>query len=232
MDDDRGGLGGEIAARPLHFIWLLDVSGSMAADGKMQALNVAVREAIPHLSQAAQTNPGAQLLVRALTFGTSVSWVVPQPLAIEDFRWVDLHHEERGLTEMGLAIRELTGQMKVLAKESRGYAPVAVLVSDGQPTNTKDPSLRAAMEELLAEPWGAKAIRRAVGIGRDADLDALKQFIGHPEIDPYRADNPEELAAALKFVSTVAVQAAAAPGQDAVASTLPPPEPVDTGPVW
>src|SRR3954471_14342689 len=106
MGDDRGGLGGDIAARPLHFIWLLDVSGSMAADGKMQALNVAVREAVPHLAQAAQSNPGAQLLGRAVAFGPSVRWVIPQPTPIESFRWVDLEPEVRGLTELGLAIRE------------------------------------------------------------------------------------------------------------------------------
>ena len=29
--------GGELATRPLHFIWIADGSGSMAADGKIQA---------------------------------------------------------------------------------------------------------------------------------------------------------------------------------------------------
>ena len=38
--------GGELAARPLHFIWIADCSGSMAVDGKIQSLNTAIREAI------------------------------------------------------------------------------------------------------------------------------------------------------------------------------------------
>ena len=29
--------GGELASRPLHFIWLADCSGSMSIDGKIQA---------------------------------------------------------------------------------------------------------------------------------------------------------------------------------------------------
>ena len=29
--------GGELATRPLHFIWIADCSGSMATDGKIQA---------------------------------------------------------------------------------------------------------------------------------------------------------------------------------------------------
>src|ERR1700683_1465271 len=41
--------GGQMAARPLHFIWLADGSGSMRVDGKIQALNNAIREAIPHM---------------------------------------------------------------------------------------------------------------------------------------------------------------------------------------
>lgn len=37
--------GGEMATRPLHFIWIADCSGSMGIDGKIQALNNAIREA-------------------------------------------------------------------------------------------------------------------------------------------------------------------------------------------
>ena len=41
--------GGALASRPLHFIWVADCSGSMSVDGKIQALNNAIREAIPHM---------------------------------------------------------------------------------------------------------------------------------------------------------------------------------------
>ena len=33
--------GGRLSTRPLHFFWLADCSGSMAADGKTQALRLA-----------------------------------------------------------------------------------------------------------------------------------------------------------------------------------------------
>ena len=36
--------GGELATRPLHFIWIADCSGSMSVDGKIQALNTAIRD--------------------------------------------------------------------------------------------------------------------------------------------------------------------------------------------
>ena len=51
--------GGAMASRPLHFIWMVDCSGSMAADGKVQSLNSAIREALPHMADVARENPNA-----------------------------------------------------------------------------------------------------------------------------------------------------------------------------
>ncbi len=66
--------GGELATRPLHFIWITDSSGSMRIDGKIQALNNAIREAIPHMQRVADDNPYAQILVRAIKFSSSAQW--------------------------------------------------------------------------------------------------------------------------------------------------------------
>src|SRR5262245_14819027 len=55
--------GTSLARRPLHFIVVADCSGSMASDGKMQALNTALRETIPHLVDVAAQNPHADVLL-------------------------------------------------------------------------------------------------------------------------------------------------------------------------
>ena len=39
-----------LANRPLHFIFIADVSGSMGTRGKIQALNNAIREAMQKLA--------------------------------------------------------------------------------------------------------------------------------------------------------------------------------------
>ena len=57
---------------------LLDGSGSMAADGKIDALNRAISEALPSLRELNAQNPFADLLVRAIVFadgpvGTSLT---------------------------------------------------------------------------------------------------------------------------------------------------------------
>src|SRR5947209_19363506 len=102
-------LGGAMATRPLHFIWILDCSGSMQADGKIQALNNAIREAIPHMRKEADQNPNARVLVRAVKFATGAQWHVSQPVAVEDFRWTDLVAD--GVTDMGRALKLVAEQL-------------------------------------------------------------------------------------------------------------------------
>ena len=60
--------GAQLAARPLHVVFLLDCSGSMATDGKIDALNRAVRETLPALQDLVAQNPFVDVRVRVLTF--------------------------------------------------------------------------------------------------------------------------------------------------------------------
>ena len=70
--------GGEMASRPLHFIWIVDCSGSMGADGKIQALNTAIDESLPGMRQVAAENPNADVLIRAIAFSHGAQWHVSQ----------------------------------------------------------------------------------------------------------------------------------------------------------
>ena len=82
--------GGELATRPLHFIWLTDCSGSMSIEGKIQALNTAIHEAIPHMRKVSDENPNADILVRAVKFSNGAQWHVSQATPVTDFTWTDL----------------------------------------------------------------------------------------------------------------------------------------------
>ena len=70
----------------------------------------------------------------------------------------------------------------------------------------------------------------AIGIGRDADLDSLKRFIGHSEINPVRADNPDQLVSYLRWASTVAIGASSVARSNRLHE--PPPRPDDESLVW
>lgn len=223
--------GGELASRPLHFIWICDCSGSMAADGKIQALNNAIREATPHMQKVADENPNAQVLVRAIKFSNSAQWHISQPTPIEDFKWTDLSAE--GVTDMGKALMLLAEQLRIPPMTDRALPPVLVLISDGQPTD----DFGSGLKTLLELPWGKKAVRVAIAIGADADQRVLDKFIANPELKPLLANSPESLVKYIKWVSTAVLKSASQPPSqvkvDPAASNVPippPPAPPDPEP--
>jgi uncharacterized protein YegL len=204
--------GGELATRPLHFIWITDCSGSMKTDGKIQALNVAIHEAIPHMQKVGAENPNAQVLVRAIKFSSGAQWHISQPTPVEDFKWEDLRAD--GVTDMGKALSMVAEQLKIPPMTDRALPPVLVLISDGQPTD----SFERGLKELMEQPWGKKAVRIAIAIGSDADYDVLQKFIGHVEIKPLQANNPESLVNYIKWVSTAVLKSASSPASQSATS--------------
>lgn len=197
--------GGKLSSRPLHFIWLADVSGSMNQDGKIQALNNAIREVIPHMREVANENPNAEVLVRTITFSTGAKWYSPEPIPLEKFEWQDLRAD--GVTDMGKALSLLAQAMKVPPMENRALPPVLVLITDGLPSD----DFETGLKDLMAEPWGQKAVRLAIGIGTDADMDVLQKFIGTHKIKPLSANNPEALVQSIKWASTVVLKQVTTP---------------------
>jgi uncharacterized protein YegL len=207
--------GGELATRPLHFIWMADCSGSMDVDGKIQSLNTAIKEAIPNMQSVADENPNAQVLVRAIRFSSGAQWHVSQPTEIADFRWDDLTAE--GVTDMGKALTMVAEQLRIPPMTERALPPVLVLISDGQPTDDYASGLKALMDQ----PWGRKAVRIAIAIGEDADTEVLQKFIGNPELKPLQANNPEALVKYIKWVSTAVLKSASAPASQTSDSATP-----------
>ncbi len=196
-------LGPRLATKPLHLYWLLDTSGSMGVDGKMDALNEAMRVSIEAVRQTASETPGVQVLAGVITFAHDAEWLTPEPIAIEQLEWNDVPAVDRGTTELGRAIELATTSIRRAAESGRGLPPALVLVSDGKPTDLKVPSFGESLRRLAATPWGAKASRVAIGIGRDADMDALNRFVGHDELPALRASDAAELTHYLRWASTV-----------------------------
>ncbi|UCM87833.1 vWA domain-containing protein [Streptomyces marincola] len=216
-----------MASRPLHFIWLLDCSGSMGINGKITQLNYAIREAIPEMRKAADDNPGAELLVRALTFSAGAAWHLAEPTPVHDFTWDDVH--THSTTDLGAALRMVSEVLKTPPMPGRALRPVLALVSDGLPTDDWRSGLRA----VDATPWGKRAVRVAIGIGEDSDRAMLKEFLANPEQEPLRVNNPKQLVAAIRWASTVAVATASTPtvgGDHQLAKPLDRAPTVTTGP--
>lgn len=222
-----------MASRPLHFIWITDCSGSMGGQ-KIQSLNYAIRNAIPSMRDVASENPNAKVLVRAIKFSSGAQWHIDDATVVDKFEWNDL--QAGGLTDLGTALSMVADQLKIPPMSERALPPVLVMLSDGQPTD----DYMAGLSKLLSLPWGKKAVKIAIAIGEDADIDVLQSFIDDPERAPLQANNSDALVHYIKWASTAVVKAASAPpsqlkGQSIksnVAIPTPPPADVSNDDVW
>lgn len=201
--------GGELATRPLEFIWLADCSISMKNSGKIEALNEAIRKSIPHMQEVAYENPNAQVYIRAIKFSSGAQWHIEERVPVEAFEWDDL--SVSGVTDLGAALMMLKEALKVSEMSERALPPVVVLISDGQPTD----DYKTALASLMEEPWAVKAVKIAIAIGRSANQRILKEFCGDNGIDVLSADNAQTLVEYIKWVSTVVLQAASSPASQA-----------------
>lgn len=185
-----------MANRPLHFFWMVDCSSSMAGD-RIGAVNHAIQECIEPMREEAAGNPNAQLYIHTLKFASGASWVTAEPVPIEEFAWEDV--EANGITDMGKAFELLAGQLSMPPMPDRALPPVIVLLTDGYPTD----DWKRPLEKLLKMPWGKKAVKVAIAIGKDAERSVLEAFTGNPEA-VLDAGNPEVLTHFIKWASTVA----------------------------
>lgn len=188
--------GGALANRPLHFFWMVDCSSSMAGD-RIGAVNHAIQECIEPMREEAAGNPNAQLYIHTLKFASGASWVTAEPVPIEEFAWEDV--EASGITDMGKAFELLAGRLSMPPMPARALPPVIVLLTDGYPTD----DWKRPLEKLLKMPWGKKAVKVAIAIGKDAERSVLEAFTGNPEA-VLDAGNPEVLTHFIKWASTVA----------------------------
>ncbi|WP_182481205.1 vWA domain-containing protein [Nocardioides immobilis] len=224
-------LGGALARKPLHFIFVLDVSGSMMRGGRIQALNNAISEVLPHLKDEARANPHAEMLIRVLAFANEPRWVIEEPTPVDQIHWERLEAVPRGFTELGSALLTLTEALALLDEGTSAYPPAIILVSDGRPTQSSGTTFAEGLQALLNNRWGATAVRLALGVGRDADMHSLRRFIGDEDVPLLRADNPEQLVEYIVWASKAASKVASRPIVGGGGLTAAPPSPIGD-PIW
>lgn len=187
--------GGGISRRPLHFIILADCSGSMRGESgeKIQALNFAIADMLPHLAAWEESQELAHIMVRVLSFADVPVWHVEEPTPVGKLRWKALNYVRQGRTNMAPAFEAVAEVLQAGRLEKRALRPALLLITDGLPT---DPPGRfeAGLEALMAIPAGRSALRLAVAIGRDASSEALNRFIGDPTVPVLVADSTDQIA--------------------------------------
>lgn len=188
-----GGL--SIQEKVMHLIFLIDTSGSMAANAKIQSLNAALEEVMPALRHEAAELVGIDPHVRVVAFSSQPRWVQEAPQPLENFWWQDIAADARGLTELGLALDFVR---RSLDQHEHGLPPAIVLLTDGMPTDTFGPTFLEGLQRLDAHPVGRVSTRAAIAIGSDADIESLESFVAAANGEVVAAVDPQELTAMLR----------------------------------
>jgi uncharacterized protein YegL len=162
---------------------------------RIDALNAAMREALPAMARIAGENPEAQVLLSIASFSDRVYWLAErQPL--DNVAWTDLGTQ--GSTALGQALREAGDRLTLERVGHRALPPLVVVVSDGQPTDRYEDGLAA----FKAQPWAVKAVKVAIAVP-GADEDALALFTGDRAL-VLKADSAAALVEYIKWADTPA----------------------------
>ena len=174
---------GVMPRRVMTLFLLVDTSGSMTVNGNIGKVNSAIEEMIPLLQEVSDENADAEIKIAVLEFSNGCRWVTrdatgnPGVESLETFFWNDL--EASGLTDMGAAFTELESKLSrsaFLASATGAYAPVIILLSDGQPTD----NIQTGLDKLKHNNWYKAATKIAIAVD-DGDTTALSGFTGTNE---------------------------------------------------
>jgi uncharacterized protein YegL len=173
---------------------MADTSGSMGIEGKIEALNSALKDMIS--SFASEGRMRAEIHLSIVTFGGS---------ATTHLKMVPAHQIEHveplvatGGTPLGAAcdlVRELIEDKETIP--SRAYRPVIILASDGYPTD----NYQNAFTKLIDSERANKATRFALSIGNDADNQLLGSFGNDLEAPLFYAKNASEISRFFRAVT-------------------------------
>lgn len=190
-----------VPRRTMTLFFLIDTSGSMSGT-KIGAVNDAIVNVLPMLEEISSSNPDAEIKVAALEFSNGTKWLYNEPKSVEDFKWIDV--QAGGLTSLGEACQELSSKLSrsgYMKSASGSYAPAIILLSDGGPTDNFD----GGLQTLQGNNWFKNAIRIAIAIGDDADLNVLSRFTGNSEA-VIKVQNIDALKQIIRIVAVTSSQ--------------------------
>lgn len=192
---------GQLAKGIFPIIFLMDKSGSMEADAKIDQLNSVIPDIITGvLKPIEEENPKARMQVAAIRFD-DIADIHHEFSALDNFSWSPL--AAKGGTSTAQAIRLAASLLTVDYIGERYYEPLLVLVSDGEYTDQKE-VYEASIDDLKQSPIGSNA--RCVAIvckdqRGEFNEAAFKRFVTNVETDLILVHDASQLARIIKLVT-------------------------------
>ena len=162
-----GGMSTKGTQKILNIFFVVDISGSMRADRRIDAVNEAFTQMVPALRQVQlDCMSEFELRIAIMTFDETARWIVaPTPI-------LEYSHEEidcsKWVTYFSRAFRTLGEKLtrnEYMAHTGKIAQPYIMLMTDGEPT--KDDNYQPELDNLLENSWFRHAQRFAVLIGTD-----------------------------------------------------------------
>ena len=188
-----------IARKKLTIFFIIDTSGSMNG-ARIGTVNTVMEEVLPEIRGIGGSDSDIQLAI--MTFDSEIKWMYDTPRPLEDIKWTELTAQM--WTDFGGAMKELNSKLSknaYMGSASLSFAPVLFLLSDGYP----NPGYQTELENIKKNKWFKYALKVAVGIGDDADMNALAEFTGNPETT-VKVNNGKALARMIKFLTVTSSQ--------------------------
>lgn len=179
----------------LPVVLLLDVSGSMSYDGKIEKLYEATKKMIKTFVDLELKETTIDIAI--ITFGSSVSLHTPMT-SVKNIASLKPFSAGGG-TPLGEAFLMATDMMddNTILPKGKIYKPAVIVVSDGRP----DSGWRKGFATFEAGDRASKSQRFAVAIGNDRDEEMLAQFTKNKD-NVFYAETAEEIADKLEKIST------------------------------
>jgi uncharacterized protein YegL len=190
-----------VPRKTMVLFFIVDTSGSMTGS-KIGAVNQAIPEVLDILGDISASNADAEIKIALLEFSSGCHWMYDEPKTASEFRWQD--REASGLTDLGEACKELSRKLSrdaFMKTDTGAYAPVLILLTDGEPTD----DFPGGLKKLKENRWYKAAIKIAIAIGSDANKELIKEFTGNMEA-VVEVRNIEALKKLIRTVSVTASQ--------------------------
>ena len=184
--------------RPLPVVIAIDRSGSMSENGKIDALNIALKDFIDSIKE--EDSNKAEIHIGLYSFGGDNA-TCDMPLTSSNQVSAPAY-QAQGKTPMGgvfTLLKELIEDKSLIP--SRSYKPTIVLLTDGLPTD----EWQKPMTELINEGRSSKAFRIAMAIGDDADKNMLSKFVSTPDY-LVTGENARDIRKFFRFVTMSVTQ--------------------------
>lgn len=180
--------------RKLPILILIDVSGTMHEDNKIDSVNNAMSEVLEKLEDL-EPSLGVDIELNVLTFGhsdpPSCRWMFDHMMQLNGVTWVVL--EADGNTPLGDAYIELDSKLTTkggfMTTPTAIYAPVLILITDGMPSNRR--TAEEGLSRLRSNNWYLNSTRMALGIGlrNDEERKYLYDFVGEQSGNVFLSDS-------------------------------------------